>query len=61
MGGGDEATASVSTPDKSQGWPEATVDVIDQTVNDAPERSSTPPDYKPNTTPPVDPESRVVP
>lgn len=45
MGGKDEP----STP----ALPEHTGEVIDQTINARPEKNSTPPDYKPETAPPV--------
>lgn len=45
MGGKDEP----STP----ALPEPTGEVIDQTINARPEKNSTPPDYKPETAPPV--------
>ena len=48
MGGEAES----STP-PSSALPEPTGEVIDQTINTRPEKNSTPPDYKPETTPPA--------
>ena len=61
MGGEDEAqmqSPSVAQPEEQ---PESTGEVIDQTINTAPKRSRTPPDYKPVTTPPDDPNARNMP
>lgn len=49
MGGEDEP----STPPPSPALPEPAGEVIDQTINTRPEKNSTPPDYKPETTPPA--------
>ena len=61
MGGEDEAPAYTSSPAQSEEWPELTGEVIHQSLTEAPERNSTPPDYKPDTTPPDDPSARVIP
>lgn len=60
MGGEDEAPARTAMRSQYQDWPEPTGEVIDQTISDAPTCSSTPPDYKPDTTPPNDPNARIV-
>jgi len=49
MGGEAES----STPSPAPTLPEPTGEVIDQTINTCPEKSSTPPDYKPEATPPA--------
>ena len=49
MGGEDES----STPSPAPALPEPSGEVIDQTINTRPEKNSTPPDYKPETTPPA--------
>lgn len=49
MGGEDEP----NTPSPAPALPEPTGEVIDQTINTRPEKNSTPPDYKPETTPPA--------
>ncbi len=52
MGGEDEAPShNASAP--SQELPEPNGEVIDQTINTRPEKISTPPDCKPQTTPPM--------
>ncbi|MEG2013715.1 MAG: hypothetical protein RR063_11020 [Anaerovoracaceae bacterium] len=51
MGGDEDAPASPAPPEPSD-CPEPTGEVIDQTINELPEKRSTPPDYKPDTTPP---------
>lgn len=59
--GGEEGTAAVAVPSgQSEEQPALTGSVIDQTINAAPEKSSTPPDYKPDTMPPDDPNARDV-
>ena len=60
MGGEDEAPAITSTQPKLEDWPDLTGEVIDQSINAVPEKSSTPPDYKPDTTPPDDPNARIM-
>lgn len=60
MGGEDEAAHTPSSA-QPEDWPEPTGEVVDQTISETPERSSTPPDYKPDTTPPDDPNARVIP
>lgn len=57
MGGGSEALPR-STP--SQELPELTGEVIDQTISTRPEKNSTPPDCKPDSTPPDDLNARIV-
>ena len=57
MGGEDEAPLH-SAPAAQTEPPEPAGEVIEQTVNVRPERNSTPPDYKPDTTPPNDPNAR---
>lgn len=52
MGGDEDAKAKASPPSELDDWPEPTGEVIDQTINEIPEKNSTPPDYKPDTTPP---------
>ncbi len=61
MGGEDDASAHTASPTQQADCPEPTGEVIDQTITEAPERSSTPPDYKPDTTPPDDPNARIIP
>ena len=58
MGGEDEAPTRTAAQGQPQDWPEPVGEVIDQTINAVPERSSTPPDYKPELTPPDDPNAR---
>ena len=59
--GGEEETATVAVPSgQPEGQPALTGAVIDQTINATPEKSSTPPDHKPDTTPPDDPNARDV-
>lgn len=60
MGGEDEAPARTSTQPKPEDWPEPTGEVIDQSINAVPEKSGTPPEYKPDTTPPDDPNARIM-
>ena len=55
MGGEDYAPAQ---PEESS---EPIGEVVDQTVNTAPECSNTPPDHKPDTKPPDDPNARGAP
>lgn len=61
MGGEDEASAHTSAPTQQVDCPEPTGEVIDQTITEAPQRNNTPPDYKPDTTPPDDPDARIIP
>ena len=61
MGGENETSAHASSPAQPEDWPEPTGEVVDQTLAEAPQRNSTPPDYKPDTTPPDDPNARVIP
>lgn len=61
MGGEDDASAHTASPTQQVDCPEPTGEVIDQTITEAPERSSTPPDYKPDTTPPDAPNARIIP
>lgn len=61
MGGEDEPPAQRPSATQPEEQLEATGEVIDQTVNMPPERSSTPPDYKPDTMPPDDPNTRNTP
>ena len=61
MGGEDEAPAGTSATQPPTDWPEPTGEVVDQTLAEAPQRNSTPPDYKPDTTPPDDPNARIIP
>lgn len=60
MGGEDDASAHTSAPTQQVDCPEPTGEVIDQTITEAPERSSTPPNYKPDTTPPDDPDAIII-
>jgi len=60
MGGEDEAPARTSTQPKLEDRQEPTGEVIDQSINGVPEKSGTPPDYKPDTTPPDDPNARIM-
>lgn len=60
MGGEDETPAPTATHSQPQDWPEPTGEVIDQTISGAPTRSSTPPDYRPDTTPPSAPNARAM-
>lgn len=60
MGGEDEAPARTATHSQPQDWPEPVGEVIDQTLRDAPTRSSMPPDYKPDTTPLDNPNARTM-
>lgn len=57
MGGEEDASATQPPTD----WLEPTGEVIDQTIGEAPERSSTSPNYKPDNTPPNDPNARIIP
>lgn len=50
MGGDPEPAPTVAHIDQS----EPTEEVIDQTINAVPEKSSTPPDYHPETVPPTE-------
>lgn len=59
MGGEDEAPTN-STPVSSLECSEPTGEVIDQTINEIPEKNCTPPDYKPESEPPDDPNSRNI-
>lgn len=52
MGGEEAPSYSAAAP--ALELPEPTGEVIDQTINMRPEKSSTPPDYKPDTTPPAE-------
>ena len=61
MGGEDDASVHTASPTQQVDCPEPTGEVIDQTITEAPEHSSTPPGYKPDTTPPADPDARIVP
>lgn len=60
--GGDAENAATAAPSKQLDEQQnPTGAVIDQTINAVPERSDTPPNYKPDTTPPDDPDARIVP
>ena len=48
MGGGDETLTGTSAQPKPQEWPEPIGETIDQTINTVPERSTNPPDWRPN-------------
>lgn len=60
MGGEDETPAHISTPVQPDDQQEPTSEAIDQSINGVPEKSGTPPDYKPDTTPPDDPNARIM-
>ena len=60
MGGEDETPTHISTPAQPDDCQEPTGEVIDQSINGVPEKSGTPPDYKPDTTPPDDPNARIM-
>jgi len=60
MGDEDETPAHISTPVQPDDQQEPTGEVIDQSINGVPEKSGTPPDYKPDTTPPDDPNARIM-
>ena len=61
MGGEDKPQTEISATAHPEEQPKSTGEAIDQTINTAPERSSTPPDYKSDTTPPDDPNARIIP
>ena len=61
MGGEEETPVRALSSPEPQDWPALTGEVIDQTVSTVPERSSTTPDYKPELTPPDDPNARIIP
>ena len=61
MGGEDNAPPRASAAQQSVDWSEPTGEIIDQAISKMPDRSSTPPDYKPATTPPDDPDARILP
>lgn len=48
MGNEDEAPARTAAAVQPETCPEPTGEVIDQTINEVPERNSTPPDDKPD-------------
>lgn len=58
--GGEDETPTHNTSTVPSELPELTGEVIDQTINTRPERNSTPPDYKPELSPPDDPNARIV-
>jgi hypothetical protein len=61
MGDEDESSANRSAfVSQHNDWPEPTGEVIDQTINTAAERNTTPPNYKPDLTPPDDPNARII-
>lgn len=60
MGGEDEAPTNGAPSNHSIEPPVPIEETIDQSVNVRPERNSAPPDYKPDTTPPDDPNARNV-
>lgn len=60
--GGEAETTAIAAPSKPpEKPPKFTGEVIDQTINAVPERSDTPPDYKPSTTAPGDSDARIIP
>jgi len=62
MGGEDELSEKLSTTAaRPETCPDPAGEVINQTINEVPEKNSTPPDYKPNTTPPSDLNASMVP
>jgi hypothetical protein len=60
MGGEDEAQESSTPSGRPTELPIPIEETIDQTINTRPERNSTPPDYKPELTPPTDPNARDI-
>lgn len=61
IGGGDKPQAQTTATAQPEEQPKPTGEDIDQTISTAPERSSTPPDYKPDATPPDDLNARIIP
>lgn len=61
MGGENQPQAQTSTAAQPTEPPEPTGEVIDQTINGIPKKSSTPHDYPPDTAPPDDPNARIIP
>lgn len=61
MGGEAEAAAAKSPSGQPEKQPEPTGKVIDQTINAVPDKNSTPPNYKPDITPPDGPDARIIP
>ena len=61
MGGEDEPKAQRPPLAQMEEQSESIGEVVDQTINMPPEKNSMPPDYKPDTTPPDDPNARIIP